>query len=82
MLAGAVTNRFAQWPFQLLELLLAVPVLLWFIYRQMRVNTIANACWSYGIFLLIFFYGSRFLNENYLGYILAFLALGVLADEE
>ncbi len=82
LLAGAVTNRFAQWPFQLLELLLAVPVLLWFIYRQMRVNTIANACWSYGIFLLIFFYGSRFLNENYLGYILAFLALGVLADEE
>ena len=82
LLAGAVANRFAQWPFQLLELLLAVPVLLWFIYRQMRVNTIANACWSYGIFLLIFFYGSRFLNENYLGYILAFLVLGVLADEE
>jgi hypothetical protein len=32
-------------------------------------------------FLFIFFYTSRFLNENYLGYILAFLALGTLASE-
>ena len=29
-----------------------------------------------------FFYGSRFLNENYLGYILAFLAIGILAARQ
>ena len=29
--------------------------------------TLYNACWHYGVFLLAFFYGSRFLNENYLG---------------
>lgn len=78
--AGAVANRFSQWPFQLLELLIALPVLLWFIRRQVQNNTIASACWHYGIFLLVFFYGSRFLNENYLGYILPFLTIGVLAD--
>ncbi|MFN8441216.1 MAG: glycosyltransferase 87 family protein [Caldilineaceae bacterium] len=78
--AGAVANRFSQWPFQLLELLIALPVLFWFIRRQKQNNTIASACWHYGIFLLVFFYGSRFLNENYLGYILPFLTIGVLAD--
>jgi hypothetical protein len=35
---------------------------------------LAAACWHYALFLLVFFYASRFLNENYLGYILAFLA--------
>ncbi|MCX6046511.1 MAG: hypothetical protein NT075_15515 [Chloroflexi bacterium] len=74
---GLAPDRFAQWPFGALEAFLGLPLLLWFLYRQHRVNTLANACWHYGLFLLAFFYGSRFLNDNYLGYILAFLALGV-----
>ncbi len=79
---GLVTDRFAQWPFGVLEMLLGLPLLLWFLYRQQKVNTLANACWHYGIFLLAFFYGSRFLNDNYLGYILAFLALGIFTQSE
>ena len=47
--------------------------------RQRATNSLAAACWHYGLFLLVFFYFSRFLNENYLGYILALLALGILA---
>jgi hypothetical protein len=79
---GLVADRFAQWPFWLLEIALAVPLLLWFLHRQQRANTLANACWHYALLLLVFFYSSRFLNENYLGYLLAFLALGVLSAEE
>lgn len=75
---GLVENRFGIWPFWRIELLLALPTLLWFLYRQLCVNTLSNACWHYGLFLLIFFYGSRFLNENYLAFILAFLALGMI----
>jgi hypothetical protein len=75
---GLVENRFGQWPFWLLELLIAAPILIWFTRRQWYSNTLPNACWHYGIFLLCFFYSSRFLNENYLGYILAFLAIGIL----
>ncbi len=77
---GLVADRFSQWPFWLLELVLAGPLLIWFLRRQQRTNTLANACWHYGLFLLLFFYSSRFLNENYLGYILAFLALGILTQ--
>jgi hypothetical protein len=31
--------------------------------------------------MFVFFYFSRFLNENYLGFILAFAALAYCADE-
>jgi hypothetical protein len=77
---GWVSNRFDQWPFWQLELLCALPVLLWFLLRQRRHNTLFAACWHYGVFLFVFFYSSRFLNENYLSYILAFLSLGVLTQ--
>ena len=78
---GLVSGRFALWPFWILELLIALPVLLWFVRRQQIENTLANAAWHYGLFLLIFFYGSRFLNENYLGYIFAFVAIGFLTQQ-
>ena len=77
--SGLVSDRFGQWPFWALQVILAAPVLLWFMKRQMRDNTLSNACWHYGLFLFAFFYGSRFLNENYLGYILAFLAIGIFS---
>lgn len=76
---GLVENRFDQWPFLVLQALLAGPLLVWFMHRQLRANTLSHACWHYGLLLLAFFYAGRFLNENYLGYILAFLALGLLA---
>lgn len=79
---GWVSDRFDQWPFLLFEALLALPLLLWFLWRQWRANTLSMACWHYAIFLFAFFYGSRFLNENYLGFILAFMAVGVLSGLE
>lgn len=77
--AGWVSDRFGQWPFWITEIVLALPVLAWFIRRQQHAPTLSNACWHYGVFLFAFFYGSRFLNENYLGYILAFLAIGLFS---
>ena len=79
---GWVSSRFDQWPFLFLEAALALPLLVWFIRRQWRSNTLSLACWHYAIFLFAFFYGSRFLNENYLGFILAFLAVGLLSEAD
>lgn len=76
---GWVADRFGQWPFWLAEIVVAVPLAVWLLWRQLQDNTLANACWHYGLLLFGFFYVSRFLNENYLGYLLAFLAIGVLA---
>ena len=75
---GWVTSRFDYWPFWLPQLLVGGPLLVLLLKRQWRDNNIAAACSGYGLFLLVFLFLSRFLNENYLGYILALLALGVL----
>jgi hypothetical protein len=77
---GWVESRFDLWPFWLPQMLLSLPVLLWLIRRQQGANRLGLACWHYGLFLLTFFYASRFLNENYLGYILAFLAVGFVVE--
>ncbi|MEZ4836350.1 MAG: hypothetical protein R2873_30865 [Caldilineaceae bacterium] len=79
---GLVTDRFGQWPFWIVQVTLTLPVLLWFLHRQQKDNTLSAAAWHYAILLAIFFYGSRFLNENYLGYILAFMAIGFATDSE
>lgn len=79
---GWVRSRFDTWPFWLPQLLVGGPLLAFLLWRQWRDKRIAAACSGYGLFLLVFFFLSRFLNENYLGYILAFLALGVFGEGE
>lgn len=76
---GGLASRFDQWPFWILEIAVALPLLLWLGWRQARANTIAAASWHYALLLFGFLFASRFLNENYLGYILAFLAIGYFA---
>ncbi len=79
---GWVRSRFDYWPFWLSQLVIGLPLLLALIGRQARENTPGRALWSYGLFLLVFFFVSRFLNENYLGYILACLVIGALVEVE
>ncbi len=76
---GLVEDRLSYWPFWIPEVLIAAPLLVLTLAQQMRNNRLHAACWGYGVLLLGFLFASRFLNENYLGYILAFLALGALA---
>jgi hypothetical protein len=37
--------------------------------------------YGYVALLFVFFYVSRFLNENYLGYLASFLALAIIIDK-
>jgi hypothetical protein len=78
---GWVTSRFDYWPFWLPQLLVGGPLLILLLRRQRCENHIAAACSGYALFLLVFFFLSRFLNENYLGYILAFLVIGVFGQD-
>lgn len=78
--AGWVKSRFDYWPFWLPQLLIGLPLLLLLVRRQAQENSPARAFWGYGLFLLAFFFFSRFLNENYLGYVTAILAVGTLTD--
>jgi hypothetical protein len=78
--AGWVKSRFDYWPFWLPQLIICLPLLLLLLRRQAQENSPARAFWGYGLFLLAFFFFSRFLNENYLGYVTAILAVGTLTD--
>ena len=79
---GAVSSRFEYWPFWIVQLVVCAPLLVWLLRRQWQDNHWARACSSYSLLLFVFLFFSRFLNENYLGYILALLALGVLGLED
>jgi hypothetical protein len=79
---GGLESRFDRWPFWIPELIAGVAMLAWLGWRQARGNRLAAANWHYALFLLVFLYVSRFLNENYLGYILAFLAMGYFLPHE
>jgi 4-amino-4-deoxy-L-arabinose transferase-like glycosyltransferase len=58
--------------------------LLLLLWRQSRQNTLDVMLYGYTVLLFAFFYASRFLNENYIGYLAAFLALALalVVDEE
>lgn len=78
---GWVAERFAYWPFIIPELLIGGPLLWFLLRRQVRHNTAGVMLYGYVVFLLIFFYVSRFLQPNYLGYLAAVLTLAVMIDD-
>ena len=79
---GLLPDRFAYWPFWIPELLVAAPAILLLTMKQLRENLLGNVFWHGAILLLAFAYFSRFLNENYLGFILALFALGHFIPDE
>jgi hypothetical protein len=76
-----VPDRLAYWPFWIPEILIVTPILIALLWRQTRHNTLGAALYHYVLLLLAFFYVSRFLNENYLGYLLAVFALAYFSEE-
>lgn len=76
-----VPDRLAYWPFWIIEVLVATPLLILLLWRQARHNTLGTMLYGYVVLLFAFFYVSRFLNENYLGYLAAVLTVAVVVDE-
>jgi hypothetical protein len=72
---GLVPDRLAYWPFWITELLVAAPLLALGLWRQSRANTLGVLLGGYALLLLGFLYASRFLNENYLGFLVAVVAV-------
>jgi hypothetical protein len=75
LVLGLVPTRLAYWPFWVVELVIAVPLLaagLWWLWRNPGIAAVLQ---GYAILLFGFLYGSRFLNENYLGFLLAIFTI-------
>lgn len=79
---GWVADRFEYWPFIIPGALVGLPLLIAMLWKQVKSNSMGTMLYGYSLFLLVFFYLSRFMQPNYLGYILAFLTLAVLVEEQ
>jgi hypothetical protein len=77
---GGMADRFEYWPFIIPELLIGGPLLWFLLRRQVRHNTVNVMLHGYVVLLLTFFYLSRFLQPNYLGYLTAVLTLAFTID--
>jgi len=77
---GLVESRLDYFPFWIPELLICLPLLLYLLRRQWKHNSLASMLYHYAFLALAFFYTSRFMNENYLGYLLAVIAIAVFVD--
>ena len=78
---GLVENRFEYWPFTIPGAIIGFPLLLVLLWRQTKQNTMSRMLYGYALFLFIFFYLSRFMQPNYLGYILDCLVLAYFTEE-
>jgi hypothetical protein len=79
---GWVADRFEYWPFIIPELIVGLPLLGFLLWRQARSNTMGVMLYSYVVLLLAFSYVSRFLQPNYLGYMLGVLTLAMLVEDD
>jgi hypothetical protein len=77
---GLVESRLDYFPFWIPGLLVCLPLFLFLLWRQWKWNSISSMLYHYAFATLVFFYLSRFMNENYLGYILAILGLAFFID--
>jgi hypothetical protein len=77
---GLVESRLDYFPFWIPELLICLPLFLYLLRRQWQRNSVASMLYHYAFLTLAFFYTSRFMNENYLGYLLAVLAIAFFVE--
>jgi hypothetical protein len=77
---GLVESRLDYFPFWIVELLVCLPLLFYLFWRQWKQNSVSSMLYHYAFLTLAFFYTSRFMNENYLGFLLAILALAILGE--
>jgi hypothetical protein len=75
-----VQSRLDYFPFWIFEILFGLPLLIALLWRQLATdNSVGAMLYSYALFTFVYLFFSRFLNENYAGYLLTCLALGYYA---
>jgi len=79
---GWLPSNMAQFPFGVLQLALGLPVAFWLLRRQWREPQLPAAIAGYASLLFILQFFSRIFNDNYLGLIIAIMAVAALMDAD
>lgn len=68
---GVIPYAQAEFPFALIELAVATPLAVWWLWRVWRTPTLATVLGGYAVTLLGFLFFGRYFQGNYLGFIAA-----------
>jgi len=68
---GVIEFRQADFPFAAIEIAVATPIALWWMWKLWKRPTLATLLTGYALTLLAFLFFGRYFQGNYLGYILA-----------
>jgi hypothetical protein len=68
---GVIQFRQADFPFAAIEIAVATPIALWWMWKLWKRPTLAMLLTGYALTLLAFLFFGRYFQGNYLGYILA-----------
>jgi hypothetical protein len=68
---GVIPYRQADFPFAAIEIAVAAPIAVWWLWRLWRQPTIATLLAGYALTLLAFLFFGRYFQGNYLGFIAA-----------
>jgi len=68
---GIIEYRQADFPFAAIEIAVATPIALWWLWKLWREPTLPTLLTGYALTLLAFLFFGRYFQGNYLGYILA-----------
>jgi hypothetical protein len=79
---GLLESRFEYWPFIIPQAIIGLPLLLFLLRRQAQHNAMNIMLSGYVVFLFIFFYLSRFMQPNYLGFLGSVLVLAYCLSSE
>ena len=82
MKLGILSNRYAYFPFTYLQIAICIPVMLVLMWRQEQKNSLVNALLYYSIVLGIVMFFSRAFYDNYLGYLINIVTVGLLIQDE
>lgn len=68
---GIIEFRQADFPFAVIEVAVATPIAVWWLWKLWRRPSLATLLTGYALTLLAFLFFGRYFQGNYLGYILA-----------
>ncbi|MEM4230706.1 MAG: glycosyltransferase 87 family protein [Candidatus Pacearchaeota archaeon] len=66
---GLIKDAYSYYPFWIWQVAIGLPLIMFLIKWQKKENTVQRLILIYGIFLFIFWYFLRYLNNSHLGYL-------------
>jgi|SRR5581483_2093327 len=73
---GVIKDLHSYYPFWIWQVLIGIPVLFFLIRWLGKENSVARLVFSYGIFLFVFWYLSRYFNNSHLAYLSMIFLVG------